>query len=93
MLSGVADEEVNFRTKTGCPIPSWDIRVVIFDMKDVAHDGKRRQAKWWWAPVDQGYYQTHGGRGTWYGGSNCAHQIGSPHVAAWLSADTRRIKA
>ena len=40
MLSGVADEEVNFRTKTGRPIPLVDIRVVDSDMKDVAHDGK-----------------------------------------------------
>ena len=36
MLSGVADEEVNFRTKTGRPIPLVDIRVVDSDMKDVA---------------------------------------------------------
>ena len=40
MLSGVHDEEVNFRTKTGRPIPLVDIRVVDADMNDVAHDGK-----------------------------------------------------
>jgi fatty-acyl-CoA synthase len=40
MLSGVADEEVNFRTKTGRPIPLVDIRVVDGDMREVPHDGK-----------------------------------------------------
>ena len=40
MLSGVADEEVNFRTKTGRPIPLVDIRIVDGDMREAAHDGK-----------------------------------------------------
>jgi fatty-acyl-CoA synthase len=58
MLSGVADEEVNFRTKTGRPIPLVDIRVVDSDMNDVAHDGKASgeivvRAPW----LTQGYFE------------------------------------
>jgi fatty-acyl-CoA synthase len=58
MLSGVADEEVNFRTKTGRPIPLVDIRVVDGEMKDVAHDGKTSgeivvRAPW----LTQGYFE------------------------------------
>jgi fatty-acyl-CoA synthase len=57
MLSGVADEEVSFRTKTGRPIPFVDIRVVDGDMRDVPHDGKAAgeivvRAPW----LTQGYY-------------------------------------
>ena len=58
MLSGVHDEEVNFRTKTGRPIPLVDIRVVDSEMKDVAHDGKASgeivvRAPW----LTQGYFE------------------------------------
>ncbi len=58
MLSGNADEEVNFRTKTGRPIPLVDIRVVDPEMHDVAHDGKASgeivvRAPW----LTQGYYE------------------------------------
>ena len=58
MLSGVHDEEVNFRTKTGRPIPLVDIRVVDADMNDVAHDGKASgeivvRAPW----LTQGYFE------------------------------------
>ena len=66
MLSGVADEEVNFRTKTGRPIPLVDIRVVDADMKDVAHDGKASgeivvRAPW----LTQGYYQNPSASEAW----------------------------
>ena len=57
MLSGVADDEVNFRTKTGRPIPLVDIRIVDGDMRDAPHDGKAAgeivvRAPW----LTQGYY-------------------------------------
>jgi fatty-acyl-CoA synthase len=57
MLSGVADEEVNFRTKTGRPIPLVDIRIVDGDMRETPHDGKAAgeivvRAPW----LTQGYY-------------------------------------
>jgi len=58
MLSGVHDEEVNFRTKTGRPIPLVDVRVVGADMSDVAHDGNASgeivvRAPW----LTQGYFE------------------------------------
>ncbi len=58
MLTGDPEEEVNFRTKTGRPIPFVDIRVVDLDMRDVPDDGKSSgeivaRAPW----LTQGYYQ------------------------------------
>ena len=83
MLSGVADEEVNFRTKTGRPIPLVDIRVVDADMKDVAHDGKASgeivvRAPW----LTQGYYQNPAAsEELWHGGYMHTNDIAnmSPH--------------
>ena len=83
MLSGVADEEVNFRTKTGRPIPLVDIRVVDSDMKDVAHDGKVSgeivvRAPW----LTQGYYQNPtASEDLWHGGYMHTNDIAnmSPH--------------
>ena len=83
MLSGVADEEVNFRTKTGRPIPLVDIRVVDSDMKDVAHDGKSSgeivvRAPW----LTQGYYQNPtASEDLWHGGYMHTNDIAnmSPH--------------
>jgi fatty-acyl-CoA synthase len=83
MLSGVADEEVNFRTKTGRPIPLVDIRVVDSDMKDVAHDGKVSgeivvRAPW----LTQGYYQNpSASEELWHGGYMHTNDIAnmSPH--------------
>ena len=83
MLSGVADEEVNFRTKTGRPIPLVDIRVVDSDMKDVAHDGKASgeivvRAPW----LTQGYYQNPAAsEALWHGGYLHTNDIAnmSPH--------------
>ena len=39
-LTGNLDEEVEFRTKTGTPVPLVDFRIVDAAMKDVAHDGR-----------------------------------------------------
>ena len=83
MLSGVADEEVNFRTKTGRPIPLVDIRVVDADMKDVAHDGKASgeivvRAPW----LTQGYYQNpSASEDLWHGGYMHTNDVAnmSPH--------------
>ena len=83
MLSGVADEEVNFRTKTGRPIPLVDIRVVDSDMKDVAHDGKTSgeiivRAPW----LTQGYYQNPtASEDLWHGGYMHTNDVAnmSPH--------------
>ena len=83
MLSGVADEEVNFRTKTGRPIPLVDIRVVDADMKDVAHDGKASgeivvRAPW----LTQGYYQNpSASEHLWHGGYMHTDDVAnmSPH--------------
>ena len=83
MLSGVADEEVNFRTKTGRPIPLVDIRVVNADMKDVAHDGKASgeivvRAPW----LTQGYYQNpSASEDLWLGGYMHTNDVAnmSPH--------------
>jgi fatty-acyl-CoA synthase len=83
MLSGVADEEVNFRTKTGRPIPLVDIRVVDSEMKDVAHDGKASgeivvRAPW----LTQGYYQNPtASEDLWRGGYMHTNDIAnmSPH--------------
>jgi fatty-acyl-CoA synthase len=83
MLSGVADEEVNFRTKTGRPIPLVDIRVVDSDMKDVVHDGKVSgeivvRAPW----LTQGYYQNPtASEDLWHGGYMHTNDIAnmSPH--------------
>ena len=88
MLSGVADEEVNFRTKTGRPIPLVDIRVVDSDMKNVAHDGKASgeivvRAPW----LTQGYYQNPDGVRGPLAWRLYAHQRHREHVAARLSAD------
>ncbi len=57
MLTGNAEQEVEFRAKTGRPIPLVDIRIVDFDMKDVAHDGQATgeivvRAPW----LTQGYF-------------------------------------
>ena len=83
MLSGVADEEVSFRTKTGRPIPLVDIRVVDSDMKDVTHDGKASgeivvRAPW----LTQGYYQNpSASEELWHGGYLHTNDIAnmSPH--------------
>src|SRR5271157_3573038 len=83
MLSGVADDEVNFRTKTGRPIPLVDIRVVDSDMKNVAHDGKASgeivvRAPW----LTQGYYQNpSASEALWHGGYMHTNDIAnmSPH--------------
>jgi fatty-acyl-CoA synthase len=58
MLTGSPEEEVNFRTKTGRPIPFVDIRVVDQDMRDAPRDGKTSgeivaRAPW----LTLGYYQ------------------------------------
>ena len=83
MLSGVADEEVNFRTNTGRPIPLVDIRVVDADMKNVGHDGKASgeivvRAPW----LTQGYYQNpSASEDLWHGGYMHTNDIAnmSPH--------------
>src|ERR1700691_410467 len=69
MLSGVAEEEVDFRTKTGRPIPLVDIRIVDGDMRDVAHDGTAAgeivvRAPW----LTQGYFDNaHASEELWQG--------------------------
>ena len=83
MLSGDAEQEVNFRTKTGRPIPLVDIRVVDDEMRDVPHDGKSSgeivaRAPW----LTQGYYQNAGAsEELWRGGYMHTNDIAnmSPH--------------
>jgi fatty-acyl-CoA synthase len=83
MLSGNPEEEVNFRTKTGRPIPLVDIRVVDKDMRDVPHDGKSSgeivaHAPW----LTQGYYQNpSASEDLWRGGYMHTNDIAnmSPH--------------
>jgi fatty-acyl-CoA synthase len=93
MLCGVHDEEVNFRTKTGRPIPLVDIRVVDPDMNDVAHDGKASgeivaRAPW----LTQGYFENPiASEDLWRGGYMHTNDIASMTEDGYLQI-TDRIK-
>ncbi len=93
MLSGVADEEVNFRTKTGRPIPFVDVRIVDGDMRDVPHDGKAAgeivvRAPW----LTQGYYDnTKASEELWQGGYLHTNDIANMTPHGYLQI-TDRIK-
>jgi fatty-acyl-CoA synthase len=93
MLSGVHDEEVNFRTKTGRPIPLVDIRVVDPDLNDVAHDGKASgeivaRAPW----LTQGYFENPtASENLWRGGYMRTNDIANMTEHGYLQI-TDRIK-
>jgi fatty-acyl-CoA synthase len=93
MLSGVADEEVNFRTKTGRPIPLVDIRVVDGEMCEVPHDGKAAgeivvRAPW----LTQGYYDNpKASEDLWQGGYLHTNDIANMTPHGYLQI-TDRIK-
>jgi fatty-acyl-CoA synthase len=93
MLSGVADEEVDFRTKTGRPIPLVDIRIVDGDMNEVPHDGKAAgeivvRAPW----LTQGYYgNAKASEELWQGGYLHTNDIANMSPQGYLQI-TDRIK-
>jgi fatty-acyl-CoA synthase len=93
MLSGVADEEVNFRTKTGRPIPLVDIRIVDGDMREVSHDGTAAgeivvRAPW----LTQGYFDNaHASEELWQGGYLHTNDIANMTPHGYLQI-TDRIK-
>jgi acyl-CoA synthetase (AMP-forming)/AMP-acid ligase II/FixJ family two-component response regulator len=91
MLTGNAEDEVNFRTKTGRPIPLVEVRVVDTNMRDVPHDGKASgeivaRAPW----LTQGYYQNPGAsEDLWRGGYMHTNDIANISPDGYLQITDR----
>ena len=91
MLTGNPGDEIEFRTKTGRPVPLALIRVVDPDMKDVPHDGKATgeivaRAPW----LTQGYYDNpDASEVLWHGGYLHTNDIANMNSEGYLQITDR----
>ena len=91
MVTGNAEEEVEFRVKTGRPIPLVDIRIVDLDMKDVPHDGSATgeivvRAPW----LTQGYFNNpDASEDLWRGGYLHTNDVANMNSDGYLQITDR----